>query len=125
MRKSNVFISRVLIGFFSLFLGAVANVSFASEEVAMKDAKKEVVTSAKEKSSPSMKQDDGINLSVNINTASAEEISAMLSGVGEAKARNIVEYRDQHGKFVDLEALKKVKGIGQSIVDKNKDRIMF
>lgn len=60
---------------------------------------------------------------VNINTASAQEIAAALDGVGEARAAAIVEYREAHGAFKTIEALKEVKGVGDSILEKNRDNI--
>ncbi len=61
--------------------------------------------------------------SVNINTASVEELSESLTGVGRKKAEAIVEYRKAHGKFTKPEQLMEVKGIGESIFEKNKDHI--
>lgn len=60
---------------------------------------------------------------VNINQADAATIAAVLDGVGENKAKAIVEYREQHGDFTSLEELSEVKGIGQSTLNKNQDRI--
>lgn len=60
---------------------------------------------------------------VNINTASAEEIAAALDGIGDARAAAIVAYRDAHGPFTTLEALKEVKGIGDAVLEKNRDNI--
>ena len=56
---------------------------------------------------------------VNINTASPSELEA-LPGVGPAKAKAIVAYRQQHGAFKSVEELKNVKGIGKSIFSKLK-----
>ncbi|SRR5690625_907873 len=56
---------------------------------------------------------------VNINLASAEELSEVLSGVGPAKAQAIVEYRETHGPFESAQDLGKVKGIGPSTLEKN------
>jgi competence protein ComEA len=50
---------------------------------------------------------------VNVNTASAEEL-AMLPGVGQARARAIVELRQQRGGFKRVEDLLEVKGIGEA-----------
>ena len=60
---------------------------------------------------------------VNINTASAEQIAAAMTGVGENKARAIVKYRTSHGNFKSIAALENVDGIGEKTIAKNKDRI--
>ncbi len=60
---------------------------------------------------------------VNINTASAEQLATALNGVGETRAAAIVEYRKAHGPFTSKEQLLEVKGIGQSTLDKNADVI--
>lgn len=57
---------------------------------------------------------------VNINSASATEIAQALSGVGESKARAIVTFRQQNGAFKDASEIVQVKGIGESIYEKNK-----
>lgn len=61
---------------------------------------------------------------VNINTASAEEISQALKGVGPAKAAAIVAYREANGPFNSAEELTQVKGIGTATVQKNRDQIV-
>ncbi len=72
-----------------------------------------------------MKSDkyEGIEIEVNINTASSEELATLLLGVGETKAKQIVAYREVHGEFKDADELQQVKGIGQATVDKNRARI--
>ena len=60
---------------------------------------------------------------VNINTASAEQIAAAMTGVGESKAQAIVEYREQHGKFKSIQDLEYVDGIGEKTVEKNKHKL--
>lgn len=52
---------------------------------------------------------------VSINTASAEELSDALKGVGPVIAERIVAYREEHGPFQTKEELKNVKGIGEKI----------
>ena len=65
----------------------------------------------------------GQSQTVNINAADAETISQALAGVGHSRARAIVEYRDEFGPFFSVDDLLEVKGIGPSIVAKNRDRI--
>ena len=50
---------------------------------------------------------------VNVNTASAEELS-LLPGVGPSRARAIIELRQQRGGFKRVEDLLEVKGIGEA-----------
>ena len=59
---------------------------------------------------------------ININNASVEDLMK-LSGIGDSKAKNIIEYRDSIGGFKDINDIKNVKGIGDSIFDKIKDHI--
>lgn len=51
-------------------------------------------------------------LSVNINTAPAEELER-LPGIGRALAARIVSYREQYGRFRRAEHLIMVRGIGE------------
>jgi competence protein ComEA len=60
---------------------------------------------------------------VNINKADAAALAQNLNGIGEAKAKKIVEYREQHGKFKSVEELSNVPGIGAKTVEKNRDNI--
>jgi competence protein ComEA len=49
---------------------------------------------------------------VDINKASAQEISDKLDGIGDGLAKRIVSYREKHGPFRSIEAIKNVAGIG-------------
>jgi competence protein ComEA len=53
---------------------------------------------------------------VNVNTASAEELQ-LLPGVGESRARAIVETRKARGGFKSVDELVEVKGIGSSLLE--------
>ncbi|MFG0729726.1 ComEA family DNA-binding protein [Photobacterium damselae] len=66
---------------------------------------------------------EDIEIVVNINKANAEELDKLLVGIGPDKAENIIQYRKQNGKFATADDLAKVKGIGSSTVEKNRDRI--
>jgi|KBSMisStandDraft_5_1062788.scaffolds.fasta_scaffold20370_5 competence protein ComEA len=61
---------------------------------------------------------------VNINTADATTLAAELTGVGPALAQAIVKDRAEHGKFDTPDALTRVKGIGQKIVEQNRANIL-
>ena len=61
--------------------------------------------------------------SLNINTATAEQLQAGLVGIGAVKAQAIVEYREEHGPFASVEELLEVKGIGAATLEKNRDRL--
>ena len=56
---------------------------------------------------------------VNINTADAQTLSKNIKGVGLKKAQAIIAYREQNGSFKSIEDLKKVKGIGNKLLEKN------
>ena len=62
---------------------------------------------------------------VNVNSASAEEISEALKGVGQSKAEAIVSYRNEHGQFKHVDELVNVKGIGIRTVDINREYILL
>lgn len=61
---------------------------------------------------------------VNINTADAETIARVLNGVGLKKAEAIIRHRETHGRFDSAANLTAVKGIGESILRKNADKIV-
>lgn len=58
---------------------------------------------------------------ININTATLEELMN-LNGIGEAKAKAIIEYRENK-LFESIEELNEVKGISDAIYSKIKDFI--
>ena len=62
---------------------------------------------------------------VNVNTADAETIARVLTGVGLKKAQAIVEHRERNGRFDTPADLTKVKGIGESTVQRNADKILI
>ncbi len=59
---------------------------------------------------------------VDLNTATAEELMT-LTGVGESKARAIISYREEHGRFSTIEELMNIDGIKQGVYNKIKDSI--
>lgn len=62
------------------------------------------------------------NGKININTASLTELMT-LTGIGESKAKLIIEYRTQNGNFKDIKDIMKVKGISETLYSKFKENI--
>lgn len=60
---------------------------------------------------------------VNINKADAGALVENLPGIGEVKAKAIVEYRKKNGKFKNIEDLLKVPGIGKSTFNNLKSEV--
>ena len=65
-----------------------------------------------------------VEQTVNINTADADTLAAVLSGIGVSRAYAIVEYRETNGKFYSAEELSAVRGIGMATIAKNENRII-
>ena len=61
---------------------------------------------------------------VDINKAD-EKALQNLPGIGEAKAKAIIEYREKTGKIKNLEELSKVSGIGDATLEKIKPLVKF
>lgn len=59
---------------------------------------------------------------VNINTATQSELE-VVKGLGPAKAKAIIAYRESNGKFKDLDDLDNVKGFGKASIEKLKDEL--
>lgn len=60
---------------------------------------------------------------VNINTASQTELET-LSGIGPSIASKIIAYRNENGKFKNIEEIKNVPGVGSSKFESIKDEII-
>lgn len=106
---------------------------YSNAEVAnFKETKKQeeqVQEKCRQKDETSLKNDACITTEnknntslISINNATIGELSK-LSGIGEAKAKQIIEYRTQNGPFKTIEDIKQVPGIGESIFAQIKDYI--
>ena len=89
-----------------------------------KPAQVEDKSTAKEKSAVENKAKMTQGKKVDINTADAATLES-LSGIGEAKAKAIIEYREKNGKFKNLDDLSKVPGIGDATLEKVKSHVRF
>lgn len=81
-------------------------------EVPSKEEAKELVLEREQ-------QESGL---INLNTATAEQLMS-LSGIGESKAHDILNYRKQHGDFHTIEDLMQIPGIKERVFEKIKDQI--
>lgn len=50
---------------------------------------------------------------VNLNTATKEQLMT-LTGIGEARAKDIIAYREEHGNFQSIEDIMKIPGIKEA-----------
>ena len=83
-----------------------------------KDADKEKITREETQGM----DHDGHEGRIDINSADVTELTK-LNGIGEKRARGIIEYRENNGPFEKIEDIMKVKGIKQGIFSKIKDNI--
>ena len=60
---------------------------------------------------------------VDLNTADAATLARELTGIGESRARAIVEHRRRHGPFRSVDELALVRGIGPKTVERNRARL--
>ncbi|MDO6612199.1 helix-hairpin-helix domain-containing protein [Shewanella sp. 1_MG-2023] len=79
---------------------------------------------AKEATVAKQAQTQAKTTKVNINKANAAELQ-QLKGIGESKAKAIVDYRAKHGKFSNLEQLSQVSGVGDKLIEQNAKQISF
>ena len=61
---------------------------------------------------------------ININQADLTELQK-LTGVGQKKAQDIIDFRTKNGDFKSLEDLGKVSGFGDKTLEKLKDELCF
>lgn len=60
---------------------------------------------------------------VDINTADAATIAKELQGIGLSRAQAIVAYREKNGAFRNADELRKIKGIGAKVLERNRSNI--
>ncbi|MDO4295432.1 MAG: helix-hairpin-helix domain-containing protein [bacterium] len=59
---------------------------------------------------------------IRLNLADAELLQT-LPGIGEAKAADIVAYREEHGGFTSIEEIMEISGIKEAVFEKIKEKI--
>lgn len=61
---------------------------------------------------------------LDLNTADALTLQKELNGIGKAKAEAIVAYREANGPFASVDELLEIKGIGNALLERNRDKVM-
>nr|WP_314876123.1 helix-hairpin-helix domain-containing protein [uncultured Pseudomonas sp.] len=61
---------------------------------------------------------------IDLNKADELTLQSELVGIGQAKARSIVAYREANGPFSNVDELLEIKGIGAKLLERNRDRLM-
>ena len=93
-----------------------------------KEKEKLVQNKCNQKDENSLKNDACINNAnnitnkISINKATLEELMT-LNGIGEAKAKDIISYREKNGGFTNIEDIMKVTGIGENTFAQIKENI--
>ena len=60
---------------------------------------------------------------IDLNAADASTLAREMRGIGESKARAIVDYRRIHGPFRSIDDLALVKGIGARTIELNRAKL--
>ncbi len=92
----------------------------------LKDGQMVYVMSQEEAAQAALAQEgqggEGADGKVNLNTATESDLMA-LPGIGAAKAKSILAWREENGGFSQVEDLMKIQGIKEGVFSKIKDSI--
>lgn len=72
--------------------------------------------------SPERESGESQNGRINLNEADSTTLQT-IPGIGPAKAKAVIDYRDSVGQFKSIEDIKKISGIGDKTFDKMKELI--
>lgn len=75
---------------------------------------------SEENARESQTKDDG---KINLNTATEEELMT-LTGIGQSKAKSIIQYREEKGRFQSIEEIMEIEGIKSGVFNKIKEQIV-
>lgn len=88
----------------------------------LSDGQRIVIPSQEEASVLVQQEQEEAQGLININTASVQQLMT-LPGIGEAKAADIIEYRETNGSFQDITDIMKISGIKDALFQKIKGLI--
>lgn len=60
---------------------------------------------------------------INLNSASAAQLTGSFKGIGKQRAKAIVLYRRTHGEFNSVMDLSHVRGLGRNFVKRNRAKL--
>lgn len=108
-------------------LTELADAEYLNMAQTVEDGMKIQVLSAEEaKSLPPYGQQDQVSdvqtQKINLNTAVKEQLMT-LNGIGEARAEDILRYREEHGYFETIEEIMEIPGIKDAAFQKIKEHI--
>lgn len=95
-----------------------ANINGVNQAILLTDEMKISIPTI-DNSNPTQNNEDG---KVNINTADITLLMT-LNGIGEVKAKEIIQFRDKYGYFKSIEEIQFVTGIGEKTYENIKDYI--
>lgn len=85
-------------------------------------ANKNEIANGSQNVNQSSNLNNNVQKRVNINSATIEELKT-IKGIGDAKAKSIIEYREKNGGFKNIEDIKNVTGIGEKMFETIKEEI--
>lgn len=95
-----------------------ANPAFVNLAAVLEDGQQIYFPSKEETAGQKTEQDPRVDLN-----GADEELLQSLPGIGSAKAKAILKWREEHGRFESVEQLMEVPGIKQALYDQIKDLV--
>lgn len=60
---------------------------------------------------------------IDLNKADLNQLVGSFKGIGEKRAKAIIEYREKHDGIKSLDDLTKIKGFGKNFVNTNREKL--